>query len=98
MALANDERVGKALELLRAGLGPFVERGFQTQYGGWPRRRRRRPNSGGTDAADCAGARGSVGDRQPLGEPGGWTHVRLVLADLGFWLGGGREGGASSEG
>ena len=26
MAISNHERVGKALELLKAGLGPFVER------------------------------------------------------------------------
>ena len=26
MAITNHERVGKALELLKAGLGPFVER------------------------------------------------------------------------
>ena len=26
MAVTNHERVGKGLELLRAGLGPFVER------------------------------------------------------------------------
>ncbi|MFN3286699.1 MAG: Swt1 family HEPN domain-containing protein, partial [bacterium] len=32
MALTNRERVGKALELLRAGLGTFVEREFQSQY------------------------------------------------------------------
>ena len=26
MAISNDERVGKALDLLKAGLAPFVER------------------------------------------------------------------------
>ena len=26
MAMTNQERVGKALDLLRAGLGPFVDR------------------------------------------------------------------------
>ena len=26
MAITNHERVGKALDLLKAGLGPFVER------------------------------------------------------------------------
>jgi len=30
MAITNHERVGKGLELLRAGLGPFVQREFQT--------------------------------------------------------------------
>jgi predicted AAA+ superfamily ATPase len=36
MATTNHERVGKALELLKSGLGPFVEREFQSKYGdGW---------------------------------------------------------------
>ncbi len=34
MAVTNHERVGKAMELLRAGLGSFVEREFQSQYRG----------------------------------------------------------------
>ena len=34
MALSNHERVGKSLELLKAGLGPFVEREFKSQYKG----------------------------------------------------------------
>lgn len=33
MALSNHERVGKGLELLKAGLAPFVEREFQSQFG-----------------------------------------------------------------
>src|SRR4051794_16116824 len=33
MAMTNHERVGKALDLLREGLRPFVERELQTQYG-----------------------------------------------------------------
>lgn len=33
MATTNLERVGKALELLREGLAPFVEREFRTMYG-----------------------------------------------------------------
>lgn len=33
MAVTNYERVGKALELLRAGLGEFVEREFQDRFG-----------------------------------------------------------------
>ncbi len=33
MALTNHERVGKALELLKGGLGPFVEREFKSTYG-----------------------------------------------------------------
>src|SRR5574338_694220 len=33
MAITNHERVGKSLELLRAGLSPFVERELSTKYG-----------------------------------------------------------------
>ena len=32
MAATNSERVGKAMDLLRAGLGPFVEREFKNAY------------------------------------------------------------------
>src|SRR6516164_4010234 len=32
MAITNHERVGKGLELLKAGLGPFVEREFKSAY------------------------------------------------------------------
>ena len=32
MAITNHERVGKALELLKSGLGPFVERELQSAY------------------------------------------------------------------
>jgi len=32
MAVTNHERVGKALELLKSGLGPFVEREFKSVY------------------------------------------------------------------
>uniref|UniRef100_A0A7C1FH22 ATP-binding protein n=1 Tax=Caldilinea aerophila TaxID=133453 RepID=A0A7C1FH22_9CHLR len=33
MAITNQERIGKALELLRQGLQPFIERELQNQYG-----------------------------------------------------------------
>jgi predicted AAA+ superfamily ATPase len=33
MAITNHERVGKTLELLREGLGPFVERELRAKYG-----------------------------------------------------------------
>ena len=33
MAITNQERVGKALEFLKAGLVPFVEREFKAKYG-----------------------------------------------------------------
>jgi predicted AAA+ superfamily ATPase len=32
MAITNHERIGKALELLKAGLGPFIEREFKSTY------------------------------------------------------------------
>ncbi len=36
MAITNHERVGKALDLLKAGLAPFVERELKARYGdGW---------------------------------------------------------------
>lgn len=37
MAQSNHERVGKALELLRQGLHPYVEREMKSCYGDdWP--------------------------------------------------------------
>ena len=33
MAITNHERVGKALELLKEGLRPFVEREMKAQHG-----------------------------------------------------------------
>lgn len=33
MAITNHERVGKALDLIKAGLAPFVERELESQYG-----------------------------------------------------------------
>src|SRR5580704_18817086 len=33
MAITNQERVGKSLDLLKTGLRPFVEREMQAQYG-----------------------------------------------------------------
>src|SRR5262249_13005943 len=33
MATTNHERVGKAMDLLKAGLGPFVERELKNVYG-----------------------------------------------------------------
>ncbi len=32
MAITNHDRVGKAMELLRQGLGPFIAREFQNSY------------------------------------------------------------------
>jgi hypothetical protein len=36
VAATNHERVGKALDLLKEGLYPFVERELQAQYGKSP--------------------------------------------------------------
>ena len=33
MAITNHERVGKALDLLKEGLQPFIERELQAQHG-----------------------------------------------------------------
>jgi len=32
MGMTNHERVGKAMDALKRGLGPFVEREFQARY------------------------------------------------------------------
>src|SRR6516164_9155781 len=32
MAISNHDRVGKAMELLKGGLGPFVDREFQSKF------------------------------------------------------------------
>jgi predicted AAA+ superfamily ATPase len=39
MSISNHERVGKALELLKLGLGPFVEREFKSVFGSQARNR-----------------------------------------------------------
>src|SRR5437667_1413668 len=52
MAITNQDRVGKAMELLRAGLAPFVEREFKSQH----------------QAQAAAAARRYVGDDQTVGK------------------------------
>ena len=37
MAITNHERVGKAMELLKNGLAPFIEREFKSVYQGQAR-------------------------------------------------------------
>ena len=44
MAITNHERVGKALDLLKDGLRPFLEREMKAQY---QRKRLRSPPGGG---------------------------------------------------
>ena len=61
MAITNHERVGKALELLKAGLAPFVEREFKSLYTG-PGARRGAALSWANDRLDCA--------NKPFAEPG----------------------------
>ena len=39
MAITNHDRVGKAMELLKGGLGPFVEREFKSMLQGSSRGR-----------------------------------------------------------
>ena len=82
MAITNQERVGKAMELLRAGLAPFVEREFENLHHGAGGRdgaspSRRRPagraasrSSGlgrrGTPSSSC-GTPGTTCSRKTLG-------------------------------
>jgi hypothetical protein len=56
MAITNQERVGKAMELLRAGLAPFVEREIKNA---------RRASHGSRDPAS---RRPHAGDKKPIAE------------------------------
>jgi len=57
MAITNQERVGKAMELLRAGLAPFVEREFKSQH-----------QAQATEAARRYFGDDRAADRKPVGE------------------------------
>ena len=48
MAITNQERVGKAMELLKAGLAPFVEREFKKHVQGSRRRHETRCDASAT--------------------------------------------------
>jgi predicted AAA+ superfamily ATPase len=64
MAMTNHERVGKALDLLRAGLGPFVERELQSRY---------------QDQARAEALRLAGDDRNLAGKPiQGWDVAALL--------------------
>jgi hypothetical protein len=64
MAMTNHERVGKALDLLRAGLGPFVERELQSRY---------------RDQARAEALRLAGDDRNLAGKPiQGWDVAALL--------------------
>ena len=58
MAITNQERVGKAMELLRAGFAPFVEREFKSQY---------KAAAPSTQARRCLGDDRTVG-KKPIAE------------------------------
>lgn len=70
MAISNHERVGRALEFLRAGLTPFVEREFKSKYGeGWAHEVRdvlsdTRLGAGGADSLNDVAAILVVMDRK----------------------------------
>jgi predicted AAA+ superfamily ATPase len=79
MAITNQERVGKALEFLKAGLVPFVEREFKAKYGdGWAHEVKdilsdTRLGTGNTESLNDVAALLVVMDRK-------WTEVfRQVL-------------------
>ena len=75
MAITNHERVGKALELLRAGLTPFVEREFKAKFGdGWAFEIRESL----TDTRLGAGKGETIND-VAAGENAGDVGLRLVI-------------------
>ena len=71
MAITNQERVGKAMELLRAGLAPFVEREFKSQYK--------------DDAGESA--RRYLGDDRTVGKKpiAGWDVAALLKVMWDSW-------------
>jgi len=86
MAITNHERVGKALDLLKDGLRPFVERELKAQYQqGWfdefkqtlaPQQLGFFADEEGArwDAAPCSrpcGAAGTTSSRRRWGRPSG---------------------------
>ena len=72
MAITNHERVGKAMELLRAGLAPFVEREFKSLHKDAGRRGGARATSATT---------GSVG-KKPIAE---WDVAALLKLMWETW-------------
>jgi predicted AAA+ superfamily ATPase len=71
MAITNRDRVGKALELLREGLAPFVEREFKSKYG------KKAP----AEAARLLGA-DHLNAQKPVG---GWDIAALLKAMWDAW-------------
>lgn len=71
MALTNQERVGKALELLRAGLAPFIDRELVAKYG---------------DKAHAEASRLVQTDRLQTGKPiGEWDAAALLRLMWEAW-------------
>jgi len=71
MAVTNHERIGKALELLRAGLGAFIEREFTSAY---------------RDQAHAAALHIVGEDRQLLGKPiAAWDAAALLRLMWDAW-------------
>src|SRR5512143_3786960 len=71
MAITNHERVGKALELLKEGLAPFVEREFKSLY----------KNRAIGEAARYVGDDRMVG-KQPIA---GWDAAALLRLTWEAW-------------
>ncbi len=71
MAISNHERVGKAIEILKAGLGPFVEREMQNAFAG------RTP----AEAARYLGE-DRLNARKPIGE---WDAAALLKLMWDAW-------------
>lgn len=71
MATTNHERVGKALEILKDGLGPFVEREFASAYG----------NSASTEARRFMSEDRTIADR-PVAE---WDSAALLKLMWESW-------------
>ena len=70
MAITNHERVGKALDLLKDGLRPYVERELRARYGGnWANEVKAMLNDtrlGGSSAWRTNGCRGASSCYGPL--------------------------------
>src|SRR5229473_2281720 len=73
MALTNYDRIGKAMELLKAGLGPFAEREFKAVYG----------DKAAAEATSILGP-DRVNSAKPVGE---WDVAGLLKLMWDSWQG-----------
>ena len=71
MAISNQDRIGKAMELLRVGLAPFVEREFKNQHG----------DEAESEARDFFPDERAVGDK-PMAE---WDAAALLRLMWESW-------------